>query len=90
MIFLLAVFIKFDEWHFDYFNIGKTAALCHEIGHALGLPDLYTSDSSVLYNLRTSIVGKFDIMSETTNPPNSFSAYSIYKYLPAWRGVISL
>ena len=56
--------------------------LCHEIGHALGLPDLYrgTSDGN--------IVGKFDIMSVDTNPPQSFFAYTIFQYFPEWETLI--
>jgi len=54
-----------------------TPVLCHEMGHSLGLPDLYhySEDSTI------APVGSWDAMANQSNPPQHMSPYLKYKYL---------
>lgn len=56
--------------------------LCHEMGHSLGLPDLYhyTADGMVP-------VGAWDIMAGSTDPPHHMSAYMNNQY-GKWIGTL--
>ena len=56
-----------------YFN---SSALCHEMFHCLGAPDLYH------YYVGTDIspVGNWDIMCSNARPPQHMSAYMKYSY----------
>jgi M6 family metalloprotease-like protein len=62
--------------------------LCHEMGHALGMPDLYHYDTcSLAPNL--SPVGRWDLMDEGMDPPQHMGAYMKQHYL-GWIGTIPL
>ena len=52
--------------------------LCHEMFHVLGAPDLYHNPGGGYANL--SPVNKWDVMDNTTNPPQHMSAYMKLKY----------
>ena len=54
-----------------YFDIGT---LCHEMFHSLSAPDLYAYDGGA------DFVGKWDLMEQTSNPPQNMGAYMKYKY----------
>ena len=52
----------------------KTTTLCHEYMHVLGLPDMYSYDSTI------KPVGEFDVLGgEDTNAPTQSLAYVKYK-----------
>jgi M6 family metalloprotease-like protein len=59
----------FEDWH----DVGL---LCHETGHVLGAPDFYR----YAYNDNVP-VEHWDLMSNQTNPPQSMSAYTKWKYM---------
>lgn len=54
-----------------YFDLGT---LCHEMFHSLSAPDLYAYDGGA------DFVGKWDLMEQTSNPPQNMGAYMKYKY----------
>ena len=56
-----------------YFTVGT---LCHEFFHSLGAPDLYHywDDTAPV------AVGGWDVMDQSSNTPQSMSAYMKYKY----------
>ncbi len=58
--------------HLPYNNVG---VLCHEFCHTLGFPDLYNYD-----NLGWQIVGPWDVMGRTINPPSHMGAHMKWKY----------
>lgn len=49
--------------------------LCHEMFHTLGAPDLYHYNSDGI-----NPVGSWDLMENTTNPPQHMSAFMKWKY----------
>ena len=49
--------------------------LCHETYHTLGAPDLYHYGSSNITS-----VGRWDVMDQNMNPPQSMGAYMKYRY----------
>lgn len=49
--------------------------LCHEMFHTLGAPDLYHYNSDGI-----NPVGAWDLMENTTNPPQHMSAFMKWKY----------
>jgi len=51
------------------------SVLAHEFGHSLGAPDYYR------YNNNGNPIGLWDIMANNTNPPQSMSAYTKWKYM---------
>lgn len=53
------------------------SALCHEMGHSLGLPDLYHYSEAYSY---LSPVGSWDVMCSNTRPPQHTSTYIKYMY----------
>jgi len=67
------------DYNFDltgtstYFTVG---VICHEFFHTLGAPDLYH------YHDDTSLdaVGAWDVMNDTSNPPQYMGAWMKYKY----------
>jgi len=75
-----------EKFVFDYnFQLEGTlnengmgvGVLCHEMFHTLGAPDLYHYNESYL---DLSPVGIWDIMEQTSNPPQSMGAYMKLKY----------
>lgn len=58
----------------DYLSSHGNGVLCHEMGHSLGIPDLYHGD------FVNNPVGIWDLMSFNTNPPQHISAYMKHKY----------
>ena len=54
---------------------GMVAVLCHEMGHTLGAPDLYRYQDRTITPL-----GKWGVMAHQTNPPQSATAYTKWKY----------
>lgn len=67
-------------WDFNFqlessLNDSGVGVLCHEMYHSLGAPDLYH------YNQDSyTPVGRWDIMEQNTNPPQSMGAYMKYMY----------
>lgn len=53
-------------------NVG---VLCHEMGHSLGMPDLYHYDSTPV-----TPIGSWDIMATSPSTPMHMGAYMKYKY----------
>jgi M6 family metalloprotease-like protein len=53
-------------------NVG---VCCHEMGHSLGMPDLYHYDSTPV-----TPIGSWDIMATSTSTPMHMGAYLKYKY----------
>ena len=58
----------------SYFTNG---VLCHEMFHTLGAPDLYHYEDGQDW---FSAVGPWDVMENTSNPPQHPGAYMKYKY----------
>ena len=56
-----------------YFTVGT---LCHEFFHSLGAPDLY----HYWDDIAPVAVGGWDVMDQSSNTPQSMSAYMKYKY----------
>lgn len=68
---------ELDAWYTTADNtvVAGIGTACHEFGHALGLPDLYTTD-----NATHKVLGDWDVMcyglyNNDTHTPPSFSAY---------------
>lgn len=59
----------------DYFELGT---LCHEMFHSLSAPDLYLYNSNPVNPV--TFVGSWDLMENTTNPPQNMGAYMKMKY----------
>ena len=59
----------------DFTNSSGNGVLSHEMYHSLGAPDLYHYSHDGL-----SPVGPWDIMANTTNPPQHMGAYMKWKY----------
>ncbi|MBR4217933.1 MAG: M6 family metalloprotease domain-containing protein [Bacteroidales bacterium] len=57
-----------------YYN---TSVFCHEMFHTLSAPDLYHYEDAFS---SLSPVGRWDLMSNNTNPPQQTAAYMKYKY----------
>jgi len=62
---------QLDEFLSSYGN----GVLCHEMFHTLGAPDLYHYSGDGM-----TPVDSWDIMANTTNPPQSMGAFMKYKY----------
>jgi M6 family metalloprotease-like protein len=56
-----------------YFDIGT---LCHEMFHSLSAPDLYAYEGEG----GSEFVGRWDLMEQTSNPPQNMGAYMKHKY----------
>jgi len=52
--------------------------LCHEMFHVLGAPDLYHFPGNGYTNLKP--VGHWDLMENTTNPPQHMGAFMKFRY----------
>ncbi|MBN2828723.1 MAG: M6 family metalloprotease domain-containing protein, partial [Candidatus Cloacimonetes bacterium] len=59
-------------------DICDVPVLCHEMGHCLGMPDLYRYTESTP---PFSPVSSWDLMSSQTNPPQHTSPFMKWKYL---------
>lgn len=57
-----------------YFTV---SALCHEMSHSLGFPDLYHYNENFSH---LSPTGPWDLMCTNSNPPQHHGAYMKYKY----------
>jgi M6 family metalloprotease-like protein len=53
----------------------SVGVLCHEMGHSLGMPDLYHYNSTPV-----TPIGSWDIMATSTSTPMHMGAYMKYKY----------
>ena len=53
------------------------SALCHEMGHSLGFPDLYHYNEDAEH---LAPVGQWDLMATNTEPPQHTATYMKYKY----------
>ena len=53
------------------------SALCHEMGHSLGLPDFYHYNEDLKF---LTPLGGWDLMATNTEPPQHTSTYIKYKY----------
>lgn len=53
------------------------STLCHEMGHSLGLPDLYHYNEDLKY---LSPTGSWDLMCLNSEPPQHTSTFMKYKY----------
>ncbi|NOR87696.1 MAG: M6 family metalloprotease domain-containing protein [Bacteroidales bacterium] len=67
-------------WDFNFqlessLNSSGVGVLCHEMYHSLGAPDLYHYNQD-----NFTPVGKWDIMEQNTNPPQSMGAYMKFMY----------
>ncbi len=67
-------------WDFNFqlessLNSSGVGVLCHEMYHSLSAPDLYHYSSDGF-----TPVGRWDIMEQNTNPPQSMGAYMKYMY----------
>lgn len=67
-------------WDFNFqlessLNDSGVGVLCHEMYHSLGAPDLYHYNQDSF-----TPVGRWDIMEQNTNPPQSMGAYMKYMY----------
>ena len=58
------------------YTVTKVGLLVHEFGHALGAPDLYSYPNTERYP-----IDRWDVMAHQTNPPQSMSAYTKWKYM---------
>ncbi|MBU4486848.1 MAG: M6 family metalloprotease domain-containing protein [Candidatus Delongbacteria bacterium] len=67
------------DYNFDltgtttYFTVG---VICHEFFHTLGAPDLY----HYYDDISPDAVGAWDVMNDTSNPPQYMGAWMKYKY----------
>ena len=67
------------DYNFDltgtttYFTVG---VICHEFFHTLGAPDLY----HYFDDTAPDAVGAWDVMNQTSNPPQYMGAWMKYKY----------
>jgi M6 family metalloprotease-like protein len=52
----------------------QAGVLCHEMFHTLGAPDMYH------YNDNLTPIGPWDLMANTTNPPQHMGAYMKWRY----------
>ena len=52
----------------------EAGVLCHEMFHTLGAPDMYH------YNDNLNPIGPWDLMANTTNPPQHMGAYMKWRY----------
>lgn len=71
--------IKIFNYNFQIQEITDqrgVGVLSHEMGHALGYPDLYQYSEESTYDP----VGVWDIMATTASVPQSFGAYTKFKY----------
>jgi M6 family metalloprotease-like protein len=69
-----------DDYNFQLDNSIAVGVLCHEMTHTLGAPDLYHYDTcSSAASLDP--VGRWDLMSQDTNPPQHTTAYLKFKYM---------
>lgn len=71
--------IKIFNYNFQIQEITDqrgVGVLSHEMGHALGYPDLYQYKDGSNYDP----VGPWDIMATTSSIPQSFGAYTKFKY----------
>ena len=67
-------------WDFNFqlessLNDSGVGVLCHEMYHSLGAPDLYHYNQDSF-----TPVGRWDIMEQNTNPPQSMGAYMKHMY----------
>jgi M6 family metalloprotease-like protein len=63
----------------DYYNndsVGGTALVVHEFGHSLGSPDFYRYNNNTI-----TPVGFLEVMSNQTNPPQSMSMFTKWRYM---------
>lgn len=70
--------LQVRNYNFQIENITDqrgVGVLSHEMGHAVGYPDLYH-----YYDSPYSPVGPWDIMASTATAPQSFGAYTKFKY----------
>ncbi|MBN1351000.1 M6 family metalloprotease domain-containing protein [candidate division KSB1 bacterium] len=70
---------KVSTYNFNLQNSIKTnsgvGVLCHEMFHSIGAPDLYHYSLDYQYP-----VGSWDIMEQSSNPPQHMGAYMKYRY----------
>jgi len=62
----------------EHLLLTGTGTLCHEMFHSLGAPDLYRYDQEI--EEMFGPMGKWDLMSYPTNPPQHMCAYMKSKY----------
>lgn len=62
----------------EHLLLTGTGTLCHEMFHSLGAPDLYRYNQEI--GDRFGPMGKWDLMSYPTNPPQHMCAYMKSKY----------
>lgn len=67
-------------WDFNFqieteLNSSGNGVLCHETYHSLGAPDLYHYGDAPV-----TPVGRWDLMEQNANPPQSMGAYMKYRY----------
>jgi M6 family metalloprotease-like protein len=65
-----------SEEYFYHQTAGGTALLVHEFGHSLGAPDYYRYWEQFIVP-----TGIWEVMSNQTNPPQSMTAHTKWKYM---------